>query len=266
MERSAVVSRKRSKDSVSSQSDVPAAKKKKITPRDKEGAIPSRRPSSTLPTPSPSPPLPPPSLDGPSNHIEEDETRIEPSPQTDRDAAGSVAEGPASSGVGSVRKRASPKLAKNHYLKPQRSSAGSWMVHVASLVVHRCAQRAEACGLDPRGHLREINWSQMMEGLLRPQDLHLIWYLIGREYSDRTVPSILDSTRPYSELSVETLLREEIRVKYKDAIPKPPLTAYMLFTKSKHSKLKQKYPNLQMTEVAVKLGELHKRGLMLLRK
>ena len=44
-------------------------------------------------------------------------------------------------------------------------------------------------------------------------------------------------------------------MKYKDTIPKPPPTPYMLFSKSKQPKLKQKYPNLPMTEVAMKLGE-----------
>ena len=44
-------------------------------------------------------------------------------------------------------------------------------------------------------------------------------------------------------------------IKYKDEIPKLPLTPYMLFMKSKQPKLKRKHPNLLITEVATKLGE-----------
>ena len=47
---------------------------------------------------------------------------------------------------------------------------------------------------------------------------------------------------------------------YKDEIPKPPLTPYMLFMKSKLPKLKRKHPDLQMTVVASKLGTGRERG------
>ena len=42
---------------------------------------------------------------------------------------------------------------------------------------------------------------------------------------------------------------------YKDEIPKPPLTPYMMFMQTKQPKVKQKYPDLPMTEVATKIGE-----------
>ena len=58
------------------------------------------------------------------------------------------------------------------------------MTHIASLIVYRCAQSAQSCGLDPREHLNEINWRQMLEGLLRPEDLHMTWYFIRREASN----------------------------------------------------------------------------------
>ena len=38
-------------------------------------------------------------------------------------------------------------------------------------------------------------------------------------------------------------------------MPKAPPSAYMLFTKVKGPKLKEKHPNLLQTEVAVKLGK-----------
>ena len=44
-------------------------------------------------------------------------------------------------------------------------------------------------------------------------------------------------------------------LQYKDQVPKQPLSAYMLFTKSKGPKLKAKHPELSQTEMAVKLGE-----------
>ena len=44
-------------------------------------------------------------------------------------------------------------------------------------------------------------------------------------------------------------------MKYKDEIPKAPLSPYMLFMKSKQPKVKQKHPKLLMTEVAMILGE-----------
>ena len=133
------------------------------------------------------------------------------------------------------------------HTRHEHLSCAAWMTHMASLLVHRCAQKAESCGLDPRAHLSEINWSQMVQGLLLPRDLHLIWYFIRREasvtfysltphilttytlttytlthmhtltptlqYTERALPEILEATRPYSEISVETLIREEIRIK-----------------------------------------------------
>lgn len=44
-------------------------------------------------------------------------------------------------------------------------------------------------------------------------------------------------------------------MKYKDEIPKPPPTPYMLFMKSKQPKVRDKHPSLPMTEIAMKLGE-----------
>jgi hypothetical protein len=129
------------------------------------------------------------------------------------------------------------------------------MTHIASLVVHRCAQQAESRGLDPRGHLSEINWSQMLDGLLGPEDLQMMWYFIRREYPQHTLTAILDATQPYSDLTLDKLIQEEIRLKYKDTIPKPPLTPYMMFMKTKQPKLKRKYPDLPMTEVATKIGK-----------
>ena len=37
--------------------------------------------------------------------------------------------------------------------------------------------------------------------------------LSSPQYSDISIPEILDTTRPYAELSVDTLHREEIRIK-----------------------------------------------------
>ena len=73
-------------------------------------------------------------------------------------------------------------------MSPSPLSPEAWMGHMASLLVHRCAQRADACGLDPRHHLSDINWSKMVDGLLRPQDMHLIWYYIRREVSYQGIP------------------------------------------------------------------------------
>ncbi|CAI8010131.1 High mobility group protein DSP1 [Geodia barretti] len=244
-QRVTAVSRKRSKEPVSSiQSEVPTAKKKKLMSRDKEGGRPGKRPDSA-PPPEPSLALLP-----SSKEQEEDVVVAGSSPQLQVGEEASQASSAATSTAAAKR-----KPPKNWYLKPQRPSPGSWMAHMGSLLVHRCAQRADACGLDPRDHLSDINWSKMVDGLLLPQDLHLIWYFIRREYSDISIPEILDTTRPYAELSVDTLHREEIRIKYKDLLPKGPLSPYLLFMKSKQPKLKQKYPNLLMTEVATKIGK-----------
>ena len=45
-------------------------------------------------------------------------------------------------------------------------------------------------------------------------------------------------------------------MQYKDRIPKPALSPYMLFSKSKQPKLKQKRPNCPMTKMAVKLSDV----------
>ena len=44
-------------------------------------------------------------------------------------------------------------------------------------------------------------------------------------------------------------------VQYKDQVPKPPVSAYLLFHKAKGPKLKEKHPELSTTEMAVKLGK-----------
>ena len=46
-----------------------------------------------------------------------------------------------------------------------------------------------------------------------------------------------------------------LNTQYKDEIPKPPLTPYMMFMQTKQPKVKRKYPDLLMTEVATKIGE-----------
>ena len=66
---------------------------------------------------------------------------------------------------------------------------------MGSLLVHRCSQRADACGLDPRDHLSDINWSKMVDGLLLPQDLHLIWYFIRREVSISLHSLLINTTK-----------------------------------------------------------------------
>ena len=38
-------------------------------------------------------------------------------------------------------------------------------------------------------------------------------------------------------------------------MPKPPVSAYLLFSMSKAPKLKEKHPELSQTEMAVKLGK-----------
>jgi hypothetical protein len=95
----------------------------------------------------------------------------------------------------------------------------------------------------------------MLDGLLGPEDLQMMWYFIRREYPQHTLTAILDATQPYSDLTLDKLIQEEIRLKYKDTIPKPPLTPYMMFMKTKQPKLKRKYPDLPMTEVATKIGK-----------
>ena len=58
-----------------------------------------------------------------------------------------------------------------------------------------------------------------------------------------------------SSLSLLLLVSLSLPRQYKDQVPKQPLSAYMLFTKSKGPKLKAKHPELSQTEMAVKLGE-----------
>lgn len=237
--------RKRSKESVSSsQSEVPDAKKKKVSGKGKEISHPSNQSTA----PSPSPHLPSSLLESRPH----DGTGMSSSQTTETGGEGAGVMAAAAEGSVTAKKRPLPK---NHFLKPQRLSPGSWMTHIASLIVYRCAQSAQSCGLDPREHLNEINWRQMLEGLLRPEDLHMTWYFIRREYSEKTLQSIIESTQPYSELTMESLLREEIRLKYKDAMPKVPPTPYFIFMKSKMEKLKRKHPKLPVTEAAQKIGK-----------
>ena len=42
---------------------------------------------------------------------------------------------------------------------------------------------------------------------------------------------------------------------YKDQMPKVPVSAYLLFSRSKAPKLKEKHPELSQTEIAVRLGK-----------
>ena len=44
-------------------------------------------------------------------------------------------------------------------------------------------------------------------------------------------------------------------MQYKDLVPKHPLSAYMLFSQAKGPKLKEKYPNMNCKQMAVKLGK-----------
>ena len=70
-------------------------------------------------------------------------------------------------------------------------------------------------------------------------------------------PSLSRPLLPLSPIpsSLSLLLLVSLPRQYKDQVPKQPLSAYMLFTKSKGPKLKAKHPELSQTEMAVKLGE-----------
>jgi len=130
------------------------------------------------------------------------------------------------------------------------------MTHMASVVAHRCVTQALSQSIDPRAHLNEINYELMGERLLRAEDVKMLWYYIRKEYPDSTPLKEVERTlAPYSKLTVDQFVREDIKLKYKDQVPKQPLSAYMLFSKSKGPKLKAKHPELSQTEMAVKLGE-----------
>ena len=44
-------------------------------------------------------------------------------------------------------------------------------------------------------------------------------------------------------------------VQYKDTLPKPPVTAYLQFVKSKQSKLREKHPELGQVDVTRRLAQ-----------
>ena len=63
--------------------------------------------------------------------------------------------------------------------------------------------------------------------------LYLLSISLSVQYSENSIPEILDMTRPYTELTVDTLLREEIRIKVRTpltSLSAPPPLSFLLIS------------------------------------
>lgn len=136
---------------------------------------------------------------------------------------------------------------------PKRPVNKSWITHISAVIICKLVDDAVKKKMDPRQDLG----ASVTDGFsLSREEVKKLWYYIGKEYpSSFTLNDVLTELAPLHKVTPTDIMNQEVLLKYKDQIPKPPVTAYLQFVMSKQSKLREKHPELGQVDVTRRLAQ-----------